>query len=177
MNKMPEPIDLGKHGDTCMLFLHYHMKTCTAALASNETPMTVVEERSACCFPIPPFQRGRVWDRSQEIAFIESAWLGLPLGTFTFHTMDWEGPNAHPKPFSGWLIDGQQRLTAIERYWADEFQVFGARWSELSKQEVRRFMNIKFAHYEAAIWDEAKIRDLYNRLALGGTPHHSSERA
>lgn len=135
-------------------------------------------QRHACGFPLPPFQRDHKWTVAQEIAFIESAYLGLPIGTYTLHAADWTPDDAaNPLPFSGWLIDGQQRLTAIQRYLDDQFPVFGLHWSELNRREQRRFLNIKFAHYEIPLWDEAKIRDLYNRLAFGGTAHTEDERA
>jgi hypothetical protein len=175
-NRIPAPIDQGKHSESTLMYLDFHWKEHLRIRREEGVSLTVEAERYACGFPLPNFQRDHVWTLDQEVAFIESAWLGLPLGTYTLHQMDW-GADGMPRPFSGWIIDGQQRLTSIQRYWEDAFPVFGLRWSELTRLEQRRFMSIKFAHYEADISDEAEVRDLYNRLALGGTPHHAHQRA
>ena len=175
--RIPAPLDPGKHAASVMSYLWTHYQEYKTLSASQEEPlMTVDADRFACGFPLPPFQREQCWTEGQQAAFIESAWLGLPLGTYTHHDIDW-GNAGHAKPFSGWLIDGQQRLTAIEGYWEDRFPVFGLYWSELTRTEQRRFKAIKFPHYEASLWNEAAIRDLYNRLALGGVPHRPDQRA
>jgi hypothetical protein len=172
--RLPQPINKGKHIDSAIGFLKLSLG---AFLSEGPDGMgTVTAERYACGYPLPPFQRDLVWTQAQEVAFVESAWLGLPLGTFCVHEIDWEG-NAKPKPFSGWLIDGQQRLTALERYWCDEFPIMGFYWSELNRREKRRFEQVKFTHYQPSLRDESAVRDLYNRLALGGTPHREDQRA
>jgi hypothetical protein len=175
--RIPESIDCGKHSETCVSYISFSYLEHQKCLASEtEYLLTVEAERYVCGFPLPSFQRDLSWTLDQEVMFIESMWLGLPLGSFIHHYMDWEIGGA-AKEFSGWLIDGQQRLSTIQRYWEDKFKVFGLNYSELSKSEVRRFMSIKFSHYESALQDEAKIRDLYNRVAFGGTPHNQNEKA
>ena len=175
--RIPAPIDMGKQSDSCMSFLAFHYKEFLEIKKEGKLQLVTDDTgRFVCGFPVPDFQRPLVWTLEQEILFIESAWLGLPLGSFTIHTMNWgDGGVAHK--FSGWVIDGQQRLHTIERYWSNEFKVFGLYWSELNRVEKRRFESIKFTHTESDLWDEAKIRDLYNRLALGGTPHTEDQRA
>lgn len=175
-DRMPAPMDQGKSSESVMGYLHQMYREHHDLIARGEPSLTDSALRYACGLPVPDFQRELVWTRDQEVAFIESAWLGIPLGTFNHHAMDWK-QNGVAKTFSGWLIDGQQRITTIERYWNDEFPVFGLFWSELTRREVRRFMSIKFPHFESDLWDEAQIRDLYNRLAFGGTPHKASDRA
>ena len=71
--------------------------------------------------------------------------------------MDW-GEGGVAKKFSGWLVDGQQRLTTIERYWEDQFPVFGLFWSELTKPECRRYTGVKFGHYESELLHIKKTR-------------------
>jgi hypothetical protein len=54
---------------------------------------------------LPEFQRGKVWDDEQKFELVMSAFLGYPVGAFSIH-IDSEGEE--------WLLDGQQRLDAIE---------------------------------------------------------------
>ncbi|KZX57678.1 hypothetical protein A3709_18820 [Halioglobus sp. HI00S01] len=174
--RIPPAIDLGRHFDTAISYLWTNWREHQEMVREGRQLLTVEEDRYACGFPLPTFQRPLCWDQSQEVAFVESAWLGLSLGSFSHHIMEW-GQGGVAKPFSGWLIDGQQRLTSLQRYWTDEFRVFGAYWSDLDLVEQRRFKNIRLPHFEVALWDESRIRDLYNRLAFGGVPHTPEQRA
>lgn len=176
-DRIPPPLDLGRSSESCMSYLWAMFKNHKDYdPKSGDFPETDEGVRYACGLPIPEFQRDLCWDHEQEIAFIESAWIGITLGSYTHHYLDW-GEGGKPKRFSGWVIDGQQRLTTIERYWRDEFKVFDLYYSELRPIEQRRFMSIKFVHYESRLDNEEAIRDLYNRLAFGGTPHAPDEKA
>jgi hypothetical protein len=171
--RIPNVIDTGKKIESCIdaLWMNYREHL---AMKPNDLPMYYTSERYACGYPIPSFQRELVWTMAQKTAFIESIWLGLYPGTYCIHRADWM-KGGQPQKFSGWLIDGQQRLSTIQEYWEDGFKVFGLFWSELTAQEVRRFKSAKFTHQEIAVWDETKIRDLYNRMAFGGTPHRPEQ--
>ena len=57
-------------------------------------------------------------------------------------------------------------------YMADKFPVFGYRFSELTEVDLRRWdMGVQFPCLKTHITDEDKLRDVYDRLAYGGTPH------
>ena len=170
--RIPKPIDLGRTYDFTMDTLWEHYQKHNDKIEKGESlTRTVESDRYACGFPVPHFQRPPVWTKEQKERFIESVFLGLFIGTYCIHESDWEGPDATPTPFSGWCIDGQQRLLTIEGYWNDEFKVFGLYFSELSKAEKRRFFQTPFKQYKVTLNNEDKIKDLYNRLALGGTAH------
>lgn len=175
--RIPEMINQGKHSESCISFVwQNHIDHQRLAISDEEYLMTVDSDRYACGWPLPDFQRQFKWSLKQQVQFIESVWLGLPIGSFTVHDSDYES-NGKPLPYSGLLIDGQQRLTTLERYWKDEFSVFGLLYSELTKREKRRFLSIKFTHFECGLWDDQLIRGLYNRLSFGGTPHLAGEMA
>jgi len=124
-------------------------------------------ERAIGWFVLPPFQRPPVWTEEQKARFVESCWMGLPLGVFIYNR------TANPDgPYNNWLLDGQQRVTAVLDYMADAFPVFGAKFSELTEVDLRFWgMGTKFPCLETNLEDEAMLREVYDRLAYGGTPH------
>ncbi len=123
-------------------------------------------ERRLGHFILPPFQRPPVWSREQQIRLVESVWLELPIGVYIYN----QAPRFRG-PTDGWLIDGQQRITAMMAYFADEFPVFGYLWSEVTETDQRAFAFKHFPCVELRMTGEAELRDIYDRLAYGGTPH------
>lgn len=172
-SRIPAPINMGTRHEMGIDHLHHQLMR----FRNGDTDYCQAE-RHACGFPLPSFQRNHRWDIEREIAFIEGLFLGVGAGEYTFHEADWSGEReAVPLPMSGWLLDGQQRLTAIERFFDDKVPAFGLHWSELNQREKRRFLRITFASHEVSFWNESQCRDLYNRLAFGGVAHEESERA
>ena len=74
-------------------------------------------------------------------------------------------------PCDGWLLDGQQRVTAILGYMADEFAVKGYRYSEITEAERRGFEMKPIACLQTSLTREADCLTIYERLAYGGTAH------
>lgn len=132
---------------------------------------------------LPPFQRPVVWSEDRMIRFIESAVLGFNLGTWCYNNAG----DAPMRIINGreyfhrtdlWLIDGQQRLTALDRFFDDFFPVFGLFWSEVDTVRKRNFLSSTgFPAYETRIYDETALRDLYDRLNFGGVAHTADQRA
>lgn len=155
---MPQQVDLGQS-------LSFQMGHC----------IYYFEKKKFCDngimgFRIPSWQRPLVWTRDQEIKFIESAWLGLPLGTYTYNQGEYESP------LDGILIDGQQRMMAIQRYLQDEFSVFGYKWSQVTKIDQRIFENRSFHAYVTKTEEESYLKNYYNLMNFGGTAHKEGER-
>jgi hypothetical protein len=124
-------------------------------------------ERLLGNFILPSFQRPSVWTQEQQIRFIESAWQRLPLGAYVVNRVTSPMNN----PFDGLLLDGQQRITAIMAYVAGEFPVFGHRFTDLSRQEQNEFGMIPMAYLQTKLENMDHIREVYDRLAYGGTAH------
>jgi hypothetical protein len=121
-------------------------------------------------FILPPFQRPPVWSREQQIKLIESVWLELPIGVFIYNACN----SLHDTPegeCDQWLIDGQQRVTALLEYVNDAFPVFGYRYSELGVIDTRGFSMKSFPSVELKNQLPGPLKDIYDRLAYGGTPH------
>lgn len=64
----------------------------------------------------PDFQRNSVWDNKRASKLIESIWLSIPIPQI-FVSVEEDGK---------WnVIDGQQRLTSLRRFYKNEFQLKG----------------------------------------------------
>lgn len=133
-------------------------------------------DKFVCGFPLPDFQRGSVWTEAMNISFIESIYLGYDIGYYMIADYEIEVDNTLSR-YSDCIIDGQQRLTAIEQYWSDEFPVFGYRWSEITEVDRRTFRCTGFGHKLIRSLDGQFLRDAYNRLNFSGVRHSLSEKA
>lgn len=166
---MPPSRDLGRYFNATMGFpmLRYQKASTADSHAEN-----LFGYREVMGFFLPSWQRGSVWTEKQKIALIESAWQGISIGTFTYNTA------AINSPYDNLLIDGQQRMSAIQDYVEDKFPVFGYRYSEITEVDKRRWiMSVHFPAYETMSEDENYLREYYNLLNFGGTAHKEDERA
>lgn len=129
--------------------------------------------RSVMGLKLPTWQRPIVWDEERQVRFVESVWLGLDLGTYSLNMIARPGAE-----FDKLLIDGQQRIFSLQRYFSDEFPIFGYRWSEVTEIDRREMeMSRIFARYETRSEDEQYLRDYYNRMNFGGVAHTEDQRA
>jgi hypothetical protein len=157
-------------------------------LTKNEMAKYPWAKRFVMGYPLPEWQRPVVWTKDQNVKFITSIWSGVDLGSYLVNDV-WEFIDANPKngdfrfrEFSDVLLDGQQRLTAIQSYLMGQFSVPDATgveryWSDLPKLERRRFSAIKFTKAYIRTWDEDKLRLAYDLRSFGGTAHTEEQRA
>jgi len=165
--RMPRHVDLGQPLATTMASPLSNYANWIADGRKNPHGLRVVMG-----YYLPTWQRGAVWTEAQQIAFMESAWRGIPLGTYTYNLIHDLGP------LDLLLIDGQQRMTAIERYITDQFPVLGWRWSEVTEVDRRVFdMSTLFPCFRYHSTDEAYLRSYYDLMNFGGTAHEPHERA
>lgn len=166
---MPARVDLGRAYATSMSAPIYRYRDYRAG---NSFTKNTFGYREVMGFFLPSWQRGSVWTQSQKVAFLESAWRGINLGTYTYNNGN------IGSPYDNLLIDGQQRMTALQDYIEDKFPVFGYRYSEVTDADRRMFeMSTTFASYETETEDETYLREYYNLLNFGGTAHKEDERA
>ena len=133
----------------------------------------------------PDFQRGWVWTREQQIAFIESyirGGVGDTTRTITLNCSDFQRDQVADSDLKGFvIIDGLQRITAIRQFMKDEFTVFndvveggvtkdffnGSRFNLKSQQGVRfNVMNFQY---------KSELLDYYLAINAGGTVHTKEE--
>lgn len=126
---------------------------------------------------IPDFQRNYVWNQTQASRLIESFLLGLPVPQ-VFLYRDRSEPGLT-------VIDGQQRLSTIARFYKGEFRLRGVNslWNGRAYEEL--------IEYDRDILDDATLRaiiirqirpeayssayQIFHRLNTGGTPLNDME--
>lgn len=133
---------------------------------------------------LPPFQRPPVWSDQQKIRFVESAFLGISLGSLVIvDALHCPMPAADRFAATDrWLLDGQQRVSALLAYRHDKITVFQGtgvehRWSDLGEIERRRFHHIQIGLVKVQTDDPTYCREIYDRLNFGGTVHTEGHRA
>ena len=134
-------------------------------------------ERTLLGLALPPWQRQEVWTVEQSRRFVESQFLGLGCGYYVITSSDWFD-NGDLKPMSAWLLDGQQRISALRDFLIGNMTVFGnVLFSGMSLAEQLRFKRISFPCFELDYTDnEDALKELYDRLNFGGTPHSPEQR-
>ncbi len=165
----------------CVLFAEHERFKRDESVVRAEYPWA---ERFVMGLPLPSWQRGLKWSDEQSSKFITSIWKGLPIGSYQLVELDFasRGNAVEHQRFSNCVMDGQQRLHAIERFITDQLAVpdalgVPALWSDLDLTEKRRFGNRVFDRLICPAKPEADLRQIYDDLNFGGTPHLESERA
>lgn len=122
----------------------------------------------------PGFQRGHVWTRKQQTAYMEF----LLRGGRTGRDLYFNYPSIHicvPEgDYNAYVcVDGLQRITAIQKFFCNELKVFGSYFSEytdsirISTDTVRIHINDLKTEREVLNW--------YLEMNTGGTPHSKAE--
>lgn len=181
---MPRPT-LSPHISPCTIgALIHEFERFTPERAGVEYPWAT---RFVMGLPLPPWQREFKWDLEQVRRFIQSVWTGVHLGTYVITDMELrpagDGFNAvEYLPLSNCVIDGQQRLMALELFLTDQVEVSdesGAlcRWSDIHPTDQRRFRNVVFSRGMLRDLDENGLRSVYDTMNFGGVAHEEHERA
>lgn len=164
---LPDPILEGRTRE-------YQIDTILQQARNEHTSETMATgDRQLMGFNLPPWQRPLVWSQAQKVAFIEGIFLGLGTGYYVIHEAEWDR-HGSPLPMSGWLLDGQQRIAAIEAFVNDRISVFdGVRYSQLDRvTRMRRFRRQAFPCIEIPYQNnEEHLIELYRRLNFSGTAH------
>jgi hypothetical protein len=144
--------------------MHWMISAVVTDHASAPRPLALGERRVGA-FILPPFQRPPVWTIAQKVRLIESLYSGLPIGALVYNQTRTQGP------CDRWLLDGQQRVTAIVEFVTGVLPVNGWLYPDLPLIEKRHFERMGVGVIETRIEVEDQCRDIYDRLAYGGTPH------
>lgn len=146
----------------------------------SDNPFSVFEYlrqlKKGKIFINPDFQRNKVWKEVQKSKFIESILLNFPLPPIYLN---------ETKESNYIVIDGLQRSTALQEYYADEFELSGLeaipkyngkKYSALPESLQSKFENKKLTVFTLKpSTPMVVIYDLFNRINTGGTQLNRQE--
>jgi hypothetical protein len=181
---MPRPGLTPNIAPTTVSALINELKQFDPEKARREYPWA---NRFVMGLPLAPWQRDFKWSEDQARRFILSAWTGVHLGTYVVTDLELrqEGEDFRGiefLPLSNCVIDGQQRLKALEMYLTDQLAVPDSEgtltlWSEVDARDRRRFQNTIFSRGTIRERDEMKLKATYDLMNFGGVAHEEHERA
>lgn len=117
----------------------------------------------------PDFQRPHVWTQEQQEAYIEYVMSGGPSGKILYWGCENWSKGAQLAPLC--LVDGKQRLRAVQRFVAGEIRAFGQTIDEFP--DKLRILGLGVAGFQFHVAEVSRVQMLRWYLALnsGGTPH------
>ena len=118
----------------------------------------------------PPFQRAHVWNKQQQIRYVEFILRGGCSGRdIYFNNPTWMGT------FTGEtvLVDGKQRLQAVRRFLHNEIPVFGTLHKDY--EDKLPTLHCDFIVHVNDLKTMEKVYQWYIDLNSGGTPHTDEE--
>ena len=119
----------------------------------------------------PDFQRGHVWTRDQQIAYLEHILQGGQSGReILWNCASWNKPADDDEIV---LVDGKQRLTAARRFLAGEIPAFGTYFPEYT-DELRSVL-VRFKFYINDLPTKKDVLKWYLAHNGGGVPHSREE--
>jgi hypothetical protein len=117
----------------------------------------------------PDFQRGHVWTREQQIAYVENKLRGaVPHDVIRWNCKGWGGNYDGPMQ----IVDGLQRLTSARMFLRDELPAFGCVRSAF-EDRIPSHVSFKFA--VNTLRTRKEVLRWYLELNTGGTPHAQAE--
>jgi len=119
----------------------------------------------------PEFQRGHVWTPEQQIAYIEFCLMGGISGSDIYwNCKGWARVDLGEKIQ---LVDGLQRITAVQGFLQDKIPIFGHRFSEFT--DKFDWMRHRFVFHVNELETQADVLRWYLALNTGGTIHTPEE--
>ena len=119
----------------------------------------------------PPFQRAHVWTEAQQIAFVEFMLRGgKGSNEIRFNCVGWMGDFRGPFV----LVDGKQRLHAVQRFMANEIGVFGGHMFREFDDRLR-ISGVDFVMMVNSLPDMKSVLKWYLEINAGGIAHTEAE--
>lgn len=120
----------------------------------------------------PSYQRGHVWTRDQQIAFVEFTLRGgTSARVLRFNHPGWDSGTASGR-FE--LVDGKQRLTAALAFLRNEIPAFGHDRREYV-DHLR--VSVRFEMHINSLQSDREVLQWYLELNAGGVVHTPEELA
>ena len=119
-----------------------------------------------------------IWTEEQQIAFIEYLLRGGKSGTVVYlNHPNWMGSFADEKTNPFCVVDGLQRITAIQRFINNDIPAFGRILSEYEDgyAQLRRSTTIGMDININNLQTREEVLRWYLEMNSGGTPHSQEE--
>ena len=119
----------------------------------------------------PEYQRNYIYaDGKKDVAVIQSALRGYPLGVFYFNKCD-DGRLE--------VLDGQQRITSLGRFVINQLSIIDdkdvpRKFNSLTQEQQTKILETKLLVYECD-GTEAEIRDWFKTVNIAGVPLNEQE--
>ena len=140
----------------------------------------------------PPYQRGAVWGTERKQNLIRSLLRGVPVGAIVINDRWESGMEADPNKMSTAVVDGKQRITAIQDFsdgkytvprswWADEYVSEEAQgedsiaYDQLSTLGKRHFRGLGVPVVCAQVSTIEEEEELFGLINYGGVPQGESD--
>lgn len=121
----------------------------------------------------PDFQRGHVWTKKQQIAFIEFLLRGGKSSkVIYFNCPNWLGNRSRGQYNDFVVVDGLQRLTAVLAFINDEIPAFGIYHKDY---EGKVPLGIDLIFNVNNLETKVEVLQWYIEINSGGTPHTNKE--
>jgi Protein of unknown function DUF262 len=138
---------------------------------------TLLEEiREKTLIVNPPFQRQNIWDKGRQSRLLESLLLNIPIPVLYF-AEDEDGTRV--------VVDGQQRLRAIEEFHTGQYNLQklevlallnGKRWTDLTPKQARTILARTLRCVVISANSPPTLRfEMFERLNTGGMPLNDQE--
>lgn len=129
---------------------------------SRELVDVVNDLKSQRLVKAPYFQRNLVWRAIHQVDFIKTILMGLPFpqifvakGEIDLATMR----------TTSYLVDGQQRITAIQQYVNGKFSVDGRKFDSLTDDDKEKFLKYQVPIIDLDIKkDDPVLKEIFKRL-------------
>lgn len=120
----------------------------------------------------PDFQRGHVWSRDQQIAYVEHCLRGGRTSNLIhWNCHDWhECTGLHPVV----LVDGKQRLESVRLFLNNELPAFGTFYADYTGV-LRPLGGAHFKFHINDLPNRAAVLKWYLELNAGGIVHSDEE--
>jgi len=118
----------------------------------------------------PDFQRAHVWTEDQQIAYIEWVLRGGRSGRdILWNCKVWRSGGKAPVV----LVDGLQRITAVQRFLHNEIPAFGTLYNDY--EDNLRLVTSDFVFYVNDLKTTEQVLQWYIDINAGGTQHSDEE--
>jgi hypothetical protein len=121
----------------------------------------------------PDFQRGHVWTQGQQISYVEFFLKGGKTGRDIYFNC----PGWQRRTIEGTMVcvDGLQRITALQKFMADELEIFGNTKFSDFEDNMRMCRHTDLTFHINDLETREEVLRWYLEMNFGGTPHTFDE--